>query len=208
MNWAYEAEENKKGWPSSVADKNDEIMKSIIDSWNRLQLDKQWSNRYFADSIYLKIRDVLIAEESENLTYERILELLRNDDDFTEKLGSMMEDEALAISEHNRWNMQQLLLGYSPCDAELDRIFERINNKESDEIVRKDYQEWKKKNHVGESTSVNIKKDVKESELRMHPNICEFEHLDIVDSDAKSYDKMLNTNAIPEIILLVDSKMQ
>ena len=59
-----------------------------------------------------------------------------------------------------------------------------------------------------ESTSVNIKKDVKESELRMHPNICEFEHLDIVDSDAKSYDKMLNTNAIPEIILLVDSKMQ
>ena len=208
VNWAYEAEENKKGWPSSVADKNDKIMKSIIDSWNRLQLDKQWSNRYFADSIYLKIRDVLIAEESENLTYERILELLRNDDDFTEKLGSMMEDDALAISEHNRWNMQQLLLGYSPCDAELDRIFEKINNKESDEIVRKDYQEWKKKNHVGESTSVNIKKDVKESELRMHPNICEYEHLDIVDSDAKSYDKMLNTNAIPEIILLVDAKMQ
>ena len=45
--------------------------------------------------------------------------------------------------------------------------------------------------------------DVKECPLRIHPNICSFDHLDKVDSGAKKYDSDL-CNSIPDIIRIVD----
>ena len=69
--------------------------------------------------------------------------------------------------------------------------------------IKKLYADWRKKNLGSECFSKSIKNDVKECSLRIHPNICSFKHLDIVDSKAKPYDSMLNA-AIPKIIELVD----
>ena len=49
------------------------------------------------------------------------------------------------------------------------------------------------------------KNTIKIGSYRKHPNICCYDHLDNVDSGAKSYDEYLN-NAIPDIIELVDGK--
>ena len=141
-----------------------------------------------------------------------------------------MNNDNLAISEHNRWDIQQLLFGYSPCDEMIDEEFDLLNKK-LDEKEKKDWKEkYVKDNFDGNNikkwsdlspleqmkakedesyskTSYGIydkkKKDYKEGVNRLHPNICEFEHLDEIDSEAKDYDKYLN-NAIPRILELVD----
>ena len=50
------------------------------------------------------------------------------------------------------------------------------------------------------------KKSLKESEDRIHPNICDYNHLDVVDSGAKDFDITLN-GIIPTIKLLVKEKI-
>ena len=68
----------------------------------------------------------------------------------------------------------------------------------------KRYLEWKLKNlHIDVCNKPKIKDDVKECPLRIHPNICSFEHLAKVDSGAQKYDEDLNS-AIPVIISVVD----
>ena len=49
------------------------------------------------------------------------------------------------------------------------------------------------------------KRQYKESEFRIHPNLCSYEHLDLVDSGARSYDIDIN-NSIPRLLELVDKK--
>ena len=57
MNWAYDAINSEDyDWPSSVKDDNDENWKNAKESWNKLGLDKQWSNRNFVDNIEVKKR--------------------------------------------------------------------------------------------------------------------------------------------------------
>jgi hypothetical protein len=112
------------------------------------------------------------------------------------------EDLLLGIAEHNRWNMEQLLFGYLPCDKELDKIFEQINKEGMNDSVKEEYELWKQKNGINKTDYKKIKDDVKGLEYRIHPNICEFLHLDNVDKDAKGYDSMLN-NAIAKILDLV-----
>lgn len=75
---------------------------SSIPSWEELKKDfvkkqtsLQWSNLYLADSVEFKLRSVgLTVEEA--------------------KYANLTEDtvHALAKTEHNRWNMEKLLLGY------------------------------------------------------------------------------------------------
>ncbi len=201
VNWAYSAEREKKGWPKSIGD-DDTVMKNVRGSWRELKLFKQCSNRYFVDSIYLKIRSVM-KDSSQCLTYTNIIELLRNDNDFINKLKPLLGNTNLNISEHNRWDIEQLLFGYSPCDEELDDIFKRNNKGKNIESIRNDYASWKRNNNLNISSYDKIKDDVKETECRIHPNICEYEHLDEVDSGAKSCDETLN-GAIPRILHLVE----
>lgn len=75
---------------------------SSIPTWEELKNDfvkkptsLQWSNLYLADSVEFKLRSVgLTVEEA--------------------KYANLTEDmvDALAKTEHNRWNMEKLLLGY------------------------------------------------------------------------------------------------
>jgi len=212
VNTAYDIANgyNKVGWPNDISNKKDEGYKVAKMSWKKstMTVDKKWSNKYYADSIYIKIRNILYNNEAYS-SYERVkkslLEDLNNTTSTIEK--ALFENQLpLAICEHNRWNVQQLLLGYSPCDEELDLIFrERNELGEDTEQVRAKYCAWKK-NHLFSTELVEnkrIKEDVKESALRVHPNICSYNHLSKVDSGAKKYDADLN-RAIPKIISIVD----
>ena len=172
-------------------------------------MDKKWSNKYFADSIYIKIRNVMVGERyfssGSLMKYLFMNNAARGLNALKEAIDN--NADALARCEHNRWNIQQLILGYSPCDEELDKIFELRNIEGKKSLkVKEEYLEWKKRmlNVSGNINSLgDIKDDVKECQLRIHPNLCCYDHLMKVDSGAQKYDADLN-NAILKIITIVD----
>jgi hypothetical protein len=109
----------------------------------------------------------------------------------SDKLQSTLEtaiknnEFALAVCEHNRWNLQQLLLGFTPCSKEKDELLIQL-------VV------------AGKMDEVNTEKGtLKSSYERIHPNICDYNHLAMVDPEAQPYDTKLNA-AIPRILMLVD----
>ena len=226
VNYAYDVKNSENAdWPKSITDKNDKNFEAAKKSWSKLPVSSIWSNKYFADSIYIKIRNILcdndlclkgecnmdldpkICTNSLYRSQALVKELLKVK--FDETLDIIADaikthEEALAVCEHNRWNIQQLLLGYAPCDKELDYIFSLLNLPSKNmTLINMLYGNWREANLHSRVFSKKIKDDVKECSLRIHPNICSFKHLDIVDSDAKPYDSMLNA-AIPKIIELVD----
>lgn len=95
-------------------------------SWKNLTVEKTWSNKYFVDTIYQKVR-------STNLALSEVAAIIgyNNNEFFTGNWKENLENalaelskpigqdkkEYLAECEHNRWNVQQLLLGFSPADA-------------------------------------------------------------------------------------------
>lgn len=93
--------------------------------------------------------------------------------------------QAMAVAEHNRWNMEQLLMGYSPCKkAEDDRLQALVQENNQEEQAR-------------------TKQTLKLSAAKVHPNICDYKHLSLIDPAAKDYDTLL-IRAIPRILMLVD----
>lgn len=173
----------------TLSDKNNPDYKRARKSWRQLSVDKKWSNRFFANSISLKIRSV-IPGDSRFCTSSAIIEQLKTNSASDKIIENAIKDnELLAKCEHNRWNVQQLILGYYPCDRGLFEEFVKLN---SNSALGLDNGEFKRK-----------KAEVKENELHMHPNICSYSCLDSVDSGAKVYDIQLN-NAIPKILSLVD----
>ena len=94
--------------------------------------------------------------------------------------------------------MQQLLLGYLPCDRQTFVELQEMNRVINEETTAPDIIKSVR------SEFDSRKKKAKESELRMHSNICDYDLLDSVDSDARDYDRIL-VNAIYKIIDLVDA---
>lgn len=198
--------ETKVEWPNNIADWSDKGYVAARNSWRNLSVDKTWSNKYFADSIYIKIRNLFPGDVTFSSQAE-VLKLLQADLNGTlDKIKTALTDNmgALEVCEHNRWNMQQLIFGYSPTDEVLDEIFERINSGAAEPKIKEAYKAWKEKNLNISTFKPKIKVDVKECPLRIHPNLCSFAHLDKVDSGAKKYDSDL-CNAIPDIIRIVDA---
>ena len=185
------AKEKGEGWaagaqsPATLLDKMEKGYAAARESWKKLIVYKKLSNRYYADSIALKIRSVTTPENA------------------TMSLAERLEQYAapLAECEHNRWTMQELLLGFSPCDKELDDLMRRNENGED---VTEDYKAWKRRNNLADNSFRKIKDDMKECALRIHPNICDFDHLARIDAGAQPYDAYLN-KAIPKILELVKS---
>jgi hypothetical protein len=75
-----------KGTPEQFPEKEIETM------WRSLPPALQWSNRYHADSIRFKIRSFKACNFNEPLNNEAL--------------------DLIARVEHNRWNMEKLLMGY------------------------------------------------------------------------------------------------
>lgn len=227
VNYAYCVKDvtDKNAWPENIVDKGDPKAEEARNFWRDLNVTQMWSNKYYADSIYTKIRNIIshtslcgntncnVSGSDDkvcgNMMYSSqrsVKELLKlRYDETIGCIAKALEEhkEELAVCEHNRWNIQQLLLGYSPCDKDLDDIFRKINNESDSDLINKQYADWRVRNLHSKHYSKSIKNDVKECALRIHPNICSFAHLDVVDKGAKPYDAKLNS-AIPVIIALVD----
>ena len=200
----------KKAEDRNMADRAD--YKDLRDGWNELSLDKKFSNRYYVDSISQKIRSV----NAVGLSADEL------------KIAIEEHAEILARCEHNRWVVQQLLLGYSPCPYEIEKAVLGPLNAEY-KLVNDVFKLWKKNvgwnnltdkeqkaletekeylaNKAAKEAFKLKKEEFKEGESRIHPNICSYNHLDEVDFGAKNYDIYLNS-IIPTIKKLIDDRIE
>lgn len=96
-------------------------------SWKNLTVEKTWSNKYFVDTIYQKIRstNLALSEEAAIIGYNNDKFFIGKwEEDLDNALAELSKPDeqdkkdCLAECEHNRWNVQQLLLGFRPADAE------------------------------------------------------------------------------------------
>ena len=109
---------------------------------NKSDVAKWWSNIYAANSMWTKLRSVRWSDNREL---------------------DVSEIEALATTEHSRWNMEQLLLGYRPLtDAEQAEVKADIR-----------------------------RKNPKKGEMA-HYDICSFEVLKKIDDSSIQYDRGLS----------------
>lgn len=139
-----------------------ELLQKANEDWKRLPIHFRLSNLYFVDTIKQKLRSGLHDSIDKHTM------------------------DALSRCEHNRWNMEKLLIGYSPCDSKI-----------YDELLG-----YLKKGMIKEYKS--RKKELKKLTTKVHPDICSCNKLKTIDPDAISYDETLNA-AIPDIINLVGS---
>ncbi len=96
--------------------------KEIREMWKKLTIDKKFSNKYFVDSIQQKVRSVI----DEPFTTQEV----------NNAINSEINKEYLARCEHNRWNVQQLLLGYSPCTKDVDLEFQTLEKNRATESAK------------------------------------------------------------------------
>ncbi len=109
---------------------------------NKSDVAKWWSNIYAANSMWTKLRSIRWSDNREL---------------------DVSEIEALATTEHSRWNMEQLLLGYRPLtDAEQAEVMADIR-----------------------------RKNPKKGEMA-HYDICSFEVLKKIDGSSIQYDRGLS----------------
>jgi len=172
-------------------------------SWNDLSVSKKWSNMYFVDSIYQKMRSVMkelppeaaiggsenpYLFEMENF-YTKFEDAIKDNE--KREYSNKKHEKNLARCEHNRWNVQQLLMGYMPCgETDLEEFAKLDKDKKTNKEIKNRYD--KKKN------------ELKQGIYYIHPNICRFEDLAIYDSGAYDYDETLN-NGMPMIVAHVDA---
>lgn len=210
-NGAYDKNEFKD---IDMGDK--EKYKNLRCSWKDLSIAKKWSNKFFVDSIYQKIRgiapELFYGGNVAGAYKDKIFNKASSISNIEAVLGEAIEKnkEVLGQCEHNRWNVQQLLMEFSPCGKEDDEECIRLNSVLREVSLQKDKYDEKSLPVELESAYKKAKKDfkskkgnLKESEDRIHPNICGYSHLDDVDFGAKPFDIDMN-NAIPQIIINVD----
>ncbi len=143
-----------------------DLLKIATKNWERLPLLLRMSNHYFVDTIEQKLRSVQVDVSKLKIDVDSVLKF-----------------DALARSEHNRWNIEKLLFGYTPCDKDTCEELIRL-------LCEKKGVEYK-----------HMKDELKKSTKKVHPDICACDILKKVDPGAEGYDMKLNT-AIPKIIEL------
>lgn len=211
-NGAYELGENAKKYDMGNKKTYEELRKS----WKGLSIAKKWSNKFFVDAIYQKIRgiapDLFFGEDVAGAYKDKIFRKASVEEVVVRLKAALKENEKLlGQCEHNRWNVQQLLMEFSPCGRLEDEHCCELNRKLKEKKLQKEdiskgspaYAEMEKAVKQAKADFKANKERLKESEYRIHPNICGYSHLDEVDSGAKQFDIDLN-NAIAEIIILVD----
>lgn len=161
-----------------ISQKNEEHMKKARDSWKVLPIFNKWSNRYLSNSFETKLRSINANFTNITMHYELICALFEK---------NKME---MAECEHNRWNVQQLLMGFRAYkDDELEE-FESLKNKStSSNEAKVAFKEFKNK--------------MKNSPEKVHLNICSISMLHKLDKDAEGYDEVFNAS-IPAILKCIE----
>ena len=162
--------------------------------WHICPVANKWSSQLSADAIYIKMRSVFNKDDYQvylhklNSDYYNIDEAIVNF--FNKKFSTEEFESELAICEHNRWNVEKLMMGYIPCDVNQFNDFKELINLGS-------YAEHKKK-----------KDDLKKTDKKIHLDICAIDQqkkpLIEVDSKALQYDIKIN-NVLPRIALDIDA---
>lgn len=200
VNMAYSNLRANIPWPTDVLNKKDVGTEFMKKEWSRLAISYRISNKFFGDTIYQKLRSMisLPAEQAiggyQNVMYDNALLYDTLSSTFCLKLPIVEEEHInkpayyLAQCEHNRWNLEKLLMGFSPMNKEQDKRFRQLVEQKDKDAIKQ------------------LKNQLKSSAANIHPNICDFHHLEDIDQGAQEYDIILH-NAIPYILLLVDGYM-
>ena len=161
--------------------------------WDGLSMRDKFSNYYFVDSIPQKLRAVRAQLNVHSI-----------EKSFGQYAG------ALARLEHNRWMVQQLILGFSACDADAVAdikgalIVKKLALGELERIKADlDEESYKTRKKIIDNTFKDVVNGYRNSIRHQHQCICAYDNIDNVDMGAKAYDKILN-DAIPEILRRVD----
>lgn len=160
-----------------ISDRNGE-MTDVRRSWKKLSIFNKWSNKYLANSFETKLRSVCACTENVSLHYDKICALLESNKSY------------MAECEHNRWNIQQLLMGFRAYkDEELKRFMD----------LRKEAG----LSNEAEAIFYEYKEKMKKSPDKVHLNICSISLLNELDKKAKGYDEIFNSS-IPAILLCIE----
>lgn len=179
-----------KNYSFDFATFSDQESAMLLSKWENMSMDKRFSNLYFVDSIALKLR--AMGLNADNTTAASI------------ETAFDQYGEILARLEHNRWNFQQLILGYAPCDKEAANELIRANElivKAKKENASSDNIELCKKGYD------DIKTRLTNSVYHYHPCLRDYSLLDDIDAGAKAYDETLNSG-IAAILQKVDGLKQ
>lgn len=274
VNGIYDLDKKSVLDPLDMDDKT--TYKKLRKRWNSLSVALKWSNKYFADTIYQKIRSAMptpLAEDAAIGGYNN--PAFFTEGWYEEIKNALQKADGLAECEHNRWDVQQLLLGFTPADKTtyqyicteqkktakqlsplskqkekfikdnadyLKKLLENIKIKfpandltenvddlnftellafiaEKNKKIKKEknqividaemsaqlqaMKECEEKINAINKPLTQYKKALKSPINKIHYCICDFDHLDAVDPDAKRYDQKLN-DGIPLILKLVD----
>ena len=161
-----------------ISQRTEEHMKKARDSWKVLPIFNKWSNRYLSNSFETKLRSINASFTDITLHYDLICELFEK---------NKIE---MAECEHNRWNMQQLLMGFRAYkDDELE-----------------EFESLRKKSGLSNEAKVafkEFKNKMKNSPEKVHLNICSISMLHKLDKDAEEYDEVFNAS-IPAILKCIE----
>ncbi len=154
-------------------------MSPAREAWKSLSIFDKWSNKYLANSFGTKLRSAGTVTGNFTVNFAPIRDAFKNN------------MEVMAETEHNRWNIQQLLMGLRPyTDKEAEKYEDLRIKKDSDKKAEEEFNKYKK--------------DLKKGPEKAHLNICSNEHLAKVDPDAKCYDDIF-IDAIPYILKVVEN---
>lgn len=201
VNMAF-SKSNDVPWPIDVLNKEDVGGIFMRRAWSNLPISLRISNNFFGDTIYQKVRSMMYLPEvqsvggyhnvmySNPVLYDELnstffLEINNDMSGFVEEDYENKPTYLLAQSEHNRWNLEKLLMGFSPMDKQQDEQYRLLVREGKKDAIKQ------------------LKQIHKSSATNIHPNICDFSHLLNTDPSACVYDVLLH-NAIPYILLLVD----
>lgn len=158
---------------SEIKDASDrEAMVEARTAWKSLSIFDKWSNKYLSNSFKTKLRSVGCKDQEYSLNYAKIKKL------FSDNI------EILSEVEHNRWNTQQLLMGFRAYTEAEYNLYIDLKNRNEDVST--------------------MKRRMKKGTEKAHLNICPYDDLDKVDVGAKDYDRTF-IKVIPNILLVVEN---
>lgn len=163
----------------AISERDDAHMKKARELWKILPIFNKWSNRYLSNSFETKLRSIGGCFTDINMQYETICSLF-------EKYKVEM-----AECEHNRWNVQQLLMGFR---AYKDNELLEFNNLKEKSLS----------NSEAQLAFKEFKNKMKNSPEKVHLNICSISMLQKLDKNAEEYDVVFNT-AIPAILKCIEN---
>lgn len=127
--------------------------------WNKASITNRWSSNYSANMLFIKLR--FLGFDKDNISAERL----------SEELSDPYTQEWIQRTEHNRWNTEKLLLGFTPLSREEQvALIALSGDKETFDKMRKK----------------------KENETKKHVDLCSNETLLEIHPSVAAYDNVVN----------------